>query len=184
MDPFQIYAAHIIAYSLIPIFIAARKNPLQLTPFYIYISLLLVMSGFLRDVFALPLTESLSLSGGSLAYGAFMMSVVIMLINEHNAALMRNIVRVVIGVSVFLFMIFSAIAWSLGSNAVVNQFLTPPSLFGTSARYMIIHGLLVIIEILMLVYLFERVKHKINSLIFYPSPVLVFHFCFVSGRCA
>ena len=140
MHPILIYSAQVVLYAAFPILIATRKTPTRLIFSYIYISLVLIMGGFLGAVYAIPLTDAITISGGNLAYGALMMSTIVLVIMERDLSVVRNIVGIVVAVNIFKFLLFSLISLALNSNIIINPYNTTSSVFSVSVKFMLIGG--------------------------------------------
>lgn len=163
MDQFVVFAAQVALFSVFPILLAGLKRSIRLIYFYIYISLVLLVGGFLGAVYSIPLTSTITISGGSLAYGALMMSTMVLVITERDLDVVRTIIRIVIAVNVVKFFLFLLISWTLTSEGIINPFNTSPLVFGVSVKFMIIGGVLIIAELLLLIFLFERIKTRIDN---------------------
>src|SRR5688572_8791922 len=163
MNLISIFAAQIILYAAFPFYFAILKHSFRLIFFYIYISIVLVVGGFLGAVYSFPLMDTVNISGGSIAYGALMMNTVLLVILERDLNVVRNVIRIVIMVNVFKFLLFSMISWALSSNVVLNPFNTSPAVFNVSVGIVILGGALIISELLLLVFLFEKLKTRLKD---------------------
>ena len=66
-------------YCLFPLLLTFEKNPqARRVSLYIYVSLVLIMGGFLGAVYSVVLPGNIGLSGGTIAYGGFMMACIMM----------------------------------------------------------------------------------------------------------
>ena len=66
-------------YCLFPLLLTFERNPqTRRVSLYIYVSLVLIMGGFLGAVYSVLLPGDISLSGGTIAYGGFMMACIMM----------------------------------------------------------------------------------------------------------
>src|SRR5687767_1123853 len=124
MDVFLIFAVQVMFYAVFPFYFATLNHPFRLIFFYLYISIILVVGGFLSAVYSLPLSDTVIISGGSLAYGALMMSTLLFFIAERDLRVIRNVIRIVVVVNIFKFVLFSMISWALSSNIILNPFDT------------------------------------------------------------
>src|SRR5688572_29280904 len=163
MNLISIFAAQIILYAAFPFYFATLKHSFRLIFFYVYISIVLVVGGFLGALYSFPLTDTINISGGSLAYGALMMNTVLLVILERDLNVVRNVIRIVIMVNVFKFLLFSMISWTLSSDVVLNPFNTSPAVFDVSIWIVILGGALIISELLLLVFLFEKLKTSMKN---------------------
>jgi PAS domain S-box-containing protein len=174
---FLIFAAQVMLYAVFPFYFAALKHSFRLIFFYVYISIILVVGGFLGAVYSFPLTDTINISGGSLAYGALMMSTVLLVIVERDLNVVRNVIRIVVVVNVFKFFIFSMISWALSSTAILNPFNTSPSVFNVSIGIVILGGALIISELILLVFLFEKIKARSKNVNLLSMYYTIFFIC-------
>lgn len=137
---------------------------LRVTALYCYISLILLVGGLAGAIYSLPLAETLHISGGNMAYGAFMMSTVMLIIIERNMSTFRNIIRLVVIVDIFVFLGFNFLSWVLKSGLVLNPFQIPPEIFDVSLWMLILGGILILGEVLLLLLIFLQIRKFISSL--------------------
>jgi PAS domain S-box-containing protein len=164
MDIKTLFALQIFVYAIFPFYLAILKRPARLIGFYIYLSLVLAFGGFTGAVYSFPLSEMISISGGNISYGAFMMTTILLIILERDIDVIRNVIRIVITVNIFKVLLFLAIGWALASESVRNPFLTNAALFQVSAKFVILGGALIILELLMMLYGFEYLKRKLQNI--------------------
>ena len=159
----EFFIAHIFIYTIFLFYLARLDNPLRTVGFYVYISLVLFVGGFFGSVYSIPITESIKISGGSLAYGALMTASILFVIIEKNLLILRNIVRLVITVNIFKILIFSLLSWGLSQAWIINPIDTSASLFKVSIFFVALGGILIVLELLALLYIFEQLKSRITN---------------------
>lgn len=140
------------------------NTQLRVTAFYCYISLILLVGGLAGAIYSFPISEKLHISGGNMAYGAFMMSTVMLIIIERNMGTFRNIIRLVVIVDIFVFLGFNFLSWVLKSGIVLNPFQIPPEIFDVSLWMLILGGILILGEVLLLLLIFLQIRKFISSL--------------------
>lgn len=170
---------NICLYSIFPLFFATLNQRLRPIAFYSYLSVLLFIGSFASAIYSFPITETTNISGGNLAFGAFMMSVIILIIVEHDTNTFRNLIRLVVIVDLFVFMIFNFLTLILGSQDVLTPFDMPSSIFNMSLWLLIIGGVLILCEVLLLFLIFSRIRKHVTNLavlaIIYTSAyILIF----------
>ncbi len=158
-----VFLIQIIIFSLPPFYIVTLRRRLRSAAFYTYVSIVLVIGGFLGSVYSIPLSDSLTVSGGNLTYGALMYATILLVIVEGNIFAIRNVIRLVITVNVLKYILYSIFSWTLSLDVILNPFDVAPELFSVSARFMIIGGALIILELLILLFAFERIKIRVNN---------------------
>ncbi|PWU70671.1 hypothetical protein DK867_23535 [Ochrobactrum sp. POC9] len=179
-----------IVLSFFPLYFTTLPAPMRLVHFYVYLALVLLIGGFMGNVYSVSITDSMDISGGSLCYGAFMMASVMFVWIERDAFILRHLVRLVIVVDIFK-VIFSFLTYSfLESNGIINPHDVPPEMFKLSTPMIILGGVLIIAELLILLFIFEFTKKKtgsffVNGVVYIVAFVLVlvldgFAFFFIS----
>lgn len=164
MSVFWAFSLNIALYSIIPLYFSTMNTQLRVTAFYCYISLILLVGGLAGAIYSFPISEKLHISGGNMAYGAFMMSTVMLIIIERNMSTFRNIIRLVVIVDIFVFLGFNFLSWVLKSGIVLNPFQIPPEIFDVSLWMLILGGILILGEVLLLLLIFLQIRKFISSL--------------------
>jgi diguanylate cyclase (GGDEF)-like protein len=155
----------IIALSVFPLYFTTLSAPIRQIHFYVYIALVLLIGGFMGNVYSLSITDGVVVSGGNLCYGAFMMTCVMFVWVERNAFILRHLVRLVILVNLFN-VVFSYLTNSiLETGGVINPHHVPPGMFEISTSLIVLGGVLIILELLLLLFIFETTKKHVGSLL-------------------
>ncbi|MND54551.1 Oxygen sensor protein DosP [compost metagenome] len=153
-----------IAFSLFPLYFTTLPGAVRRVHFYVYISLVLLIGGFMGNVYALPVIDGAVISGGNLCYGAFMMASVMFVWVERDAFILRRLVRLVILVDIFK-VVFSFLTQTvLETSGVINPHGVPSKLFEISTPLIVLGGVLIITELLILLFIFELTKKMRASL--------------------
>lgn len=151
-------------YCLFPLLLTFEKNPqTRRVSLYIYVSLVLIMGGFLGAVYSVVLPGDISLSGGTIAYGGFMMACIMMAFIENDPFILQNIMRLVVTVSIFKVLLFASIAETLNATDVLNPLNVPVGLFELSLPLIVLGALLIIAELYFLVFVFDRLKRVLPN---------------------
>lgn len=149
-------------YCLFPLLLTFEKNPqTRRVSLYIYVSLVLIMGGFLGAVYSVVLVTDINLSGGTIAYGGFMMACIMMAFIENDPFILQNIVRLVIMVSVFKVLLFASVASTLNTPDILNPLNVPVGLFELSLPLIVLGAVLIITELYFLVFVFDRLKRVV-----------------------
>lgn len=163
MSVLTLFVFQLIIYAGFPYYLATLRKPIREIAFYVYLGIVLAFGGFVGSVYSFPITETINISGGNLAYGAFMMTTILLVITEKNIEVMRNIVRLVIGVNVFKVLFFTTINWALQNEQILNPNQTSFAVFRTSVFFVILGGALIILELFLMIWLFERIKSRVSN---------------------
>lgn len=165
MTVLMIYAVQVAIFAAVPFYLARQSKPLRSVSFYIYLSLQVILGGFLGSVYSFPLSDSISISAGNLLYGAFMMTTILFVIIEKDVGVMRRIIRLVISVNIFAVVVFSSISWALKNQGITNSFNTASGVFSLSLEISALGGVLILAELVFLIYLFEKIKARVSNVI-------------------
>ncbi len=165
MSATLLFALQMLIYSACPFALATLRSSVRATAFYVLIAIYLVIGGFLGAVYSFPLLGSVNISGGNLAYGAFMMTAVLFVIVEKKIRVLRNVIWLVIGVNLFKLAFFSTISWALRNQIVLNPNNTSFAVFRTSVFFVLLGGALIVLELLLFVIVFEQLKKRITNVV-------------------
>ncbi|PWQ96003.1 GGDEF domain-containing protein [Leucothrix arctica] len=158
MDVLKAFLLNIGLYSIFPLYLSTISSNLRAATLYCYAALILVVGVLAGAIYSFPLTEGLNISGGNLAYGAFMMTVVMLIITERKVSTFVNILRMVITVKLFIFLGFNFLSWVLESEFVLNPFQVNPEVFQVALWVLMLGGSLIVFEVLLLLFIFLQVR--------------------------
>ncbi|WP_188407333.1 putative bifunctional diguanylate cyclase/phosphodiesterase [Agarivorans gilvus] len=158
---FGLFILQVSLFSIFPLYFTALKGPQRKVAFYIYLALVLLIGGFFGNVYSIPITPEMNVSGGNLCYGAFMMSSVLFVLVERDVFILRHVLKLLIFVDLFNVLFSSLAATTLQSDGVINPHNTSSALFELSTPFIILGGVLIILELLTLLFCFEKLK-KLN----------------------
>jgi len=170
-----LFLIQVVAFSIFPIYFSILNGPLRRVSFYIYLSLVLLIGGFFGNIYSLPLAEGINISGGNICYGAFMMTSILFVLIEKDLFILRHLVRLVILVDIFNVIFSSVVVKSLSTKHVINPHNIDISLFDLSTPFIILGGVLIIIELLFLLFCFDIIK-KQNWPISITAPLYIILF--------
>lgn len=158
------YLIQVILLVLFPAVLVIQDNPqTRRVSFYVYISLVLLMGGFVGAVYSLELFDGVVVSGGSILYGAFMMTCVVFAFIERDAFILQNLARLVVTVGVFKVFLFMLIADILAQPDTINTNAIPSALFDISIPLLILGAILIIVELLFLFVIFNSLRKLTQS---------------------
>ncbi|MDN3629628.1 GGDEF domain-containing protein [Vibrio lentus] len=176
----EAYILNVGIYSIFPLYFATLKNRVRTAAFYNYLSIVLLVGGLAGAVYSFPLSEALSISGGNIAYGAFMMSTIMLIIIERDFSTFKHMFRLVVVVDLIAFVGFNFMAWLLESEYVLNPFAIPFSIFDVSLKVLVLGGVLILLEILLLMFIFTQVSKFLSNL---PALAFIYTLAFVFILC-
>lgn len=153
-----LFVGQIVLFSLFPLYCTRLDTGIRRTSFYICISLYLLIGGFFGNVYSLPITETINISGGNLCYGALMMTSILCVLVERDVFILRNLIRLVIFVDLFK-VLFAGLAEYTLKQDVINPHSIPAEFFHISTSFIILGGVLIITELALLFFLFEKLKN-------------------------
>ena len=153
----------ILLFAFPPFYFATLNSKLRAIGFYSYLSIVLVLGGFLGSAYSFPISDTVFISGGNLAYGAFMMTAIMLVIMEDTLDVLRDIIRLVFVVNIFVYLLFTFFTSVLGSPAVVNPLNVPADLFSVALPFVVLGQVLIITELLFFLFVFQRLKPFLGS---------------------
>lgn len=163
MSPFALFALQAAAYAAAPFYLMTLGKTVRSVAFYVYLGVILALGGFLGSVYSFPIAGAAVVSGGGLAYGAFMMTAVLFVIVENKLSILKNVVRLVLTLNAFLFLLYNLLALALGNPAVAVPFGVSPQIFQVSLKVMLIGEALIIGELFLMMAAFEALKQRIRN---------------------
>ncbi len=158
---------HVGLYSFFPIFFGSLSRRLRSYAYYVYIAIVLMLGGVLGVIYSLPVTDTISISGGNLCFAAFWMAIILLLVSENSLAVVRSTILLVVVVNSFLLVAYKLFGLALALPEVINPFNVTGELFAASIWVLVLGGVLIIAELVLLVWVGERAKAK------FASPVVL-----------
>lgn len=175
MNEFVLFGIQTAIYAAFPFYLNTLRRSIRFISFYIYLSIVLTVGGFLGSVYSFPITEAITLSGGSLAYGAFMMTTILLVIVQKDLVVMRHVIRLVITVNIFVFLLFNSLSWALNHAAIINPFHTSFQVFHVSLKLVLLGEMLIIGELFLLLSIFEWLKKRIENVLMLSLLYAIFY---------
>ena len=86
MGPWILILAHVLLFAAVPVAITARRGPLTTPLLYAYLAVVLMLGGFLSGIYQFPMTDDITIGGGSVAYGGLMFTALILLVTTRDLA--------------------------------------------------------------------------------------------------
>lgn len=169
-----LFAANVLLYAVFPLVFAALRTPLRIAFLYVYVGVVLTVGGFLGSVYSLPLVDGVTVSAGSLAYGAALFSSLVAAIVGRDLRIIRNVALIVLIVNAFTIGHFWLIEAALSGEDAVNPHDTSPQVFGTVLRQVVVGGLLTVVELLGMLAAFEWAKRRLPPWTVRPLYVVGF----------
>jgi signal transduction histidine kinase len=158
-----LFFAQVVIYAFVPFYLALLKPPLRVAAFYVYLGILLVLASFMGSVYSIPIAPSISISGGNLAYGALLMSTVLLVIIERDIGSVRRVMQLVIAVSIFTLMLFAILVLLLSHNEILTPYGAMVNVFALSLPIIVIGSTMTIVELVILLGLFELIKRRVSN---------------------
>ncbi|MEO0669195.1 MAG: ATP-binding protein [Pseudomonadota bacterium] len=153
-----IFVLHVVLFSSVALALTILPRPTRAVSFYAYMSVILLVGGFLGNAYSLPISDSVTVSGGNLAYGAFMLTAVLFVLAERDVFILRRLIVLVIGVDAFNILLSLLITQTIGTSGTINPHDTPSALFENAIPLIVLGGVLIILELGLMLFLFEWIK--------------------------
>ena len=158
-----LFVVQVLFYGSVPLLLGVFARPMRLLLLYVYIAVVLTMGGFLGSVYALQVGGEIAISAGSILYATLILSSLVLVVDGRDASVVRNVVKIVIGVNIFKAGLFALTAYALRQPDALNRFDTSPAVFEVSLRVVLAGGVLILSELVLLILVFEQVKNRIQS---------------------
>nr|WP_199423221.1 GGDEF domain-containing protein [Actinotalea solisilvae] len=163
MSAWGLVVAKVLLYAAFPFCFAFFRRPVRLVLCYVYVAMVLLVGGFFGSVFAVPLSDPVTLSAGSVLYGALILTAFMLVAGGHDPRVIRNLVKIVVAVNVFKIALFSLTAEALRTPGVVNRFGVLPEVFTVSLTVVLVGGLLIVAELALIAVVLEAVKWRVRA---------------------
>ena len=163
IDMLTLFSLHVLFFSVFAMGLTALPKPVRAVSFYAYLSIILIIGGFLGNAYSLPISDAIIVSGGNIVYGAFMMTSILFVLAERVIFILRRLIQLVIVVDVFNILLSVLITRTIATSGILNPHGTPSALFETSIPFIALGGVLIIFELGILLFIFELIKRFINS---------------------
>jgi len=165
MLPLILLSLHILLYAISPILLVIifRKfNSISI--FYSYFGFLFVFTQLFAVFYSIKISENLFITGGNIAYSSIILITLIIGIVSQDPAVIRNLILIQVFLNVFLFFLYQLLVVVLADPLTVNLFSISSEIFISTISVNIISSVVFIIEILLLFFILERVKDKIENM--------------------
>lgn len=164
MKTLAAFEINVLIYFIIPFFVCSIYNRSRVDALYNYLATVLLWGGFAGAIYSFKLSDAITISGGNIAYGAFMMTAVLLILTERSRMTFFKIIRILIGVDAVVFIGFCFMTAIFKMGLAVNPLGVPPELFHTSFWILVFGGILILCEILTLYFVFLHLGTRINDI--------------------
>lgn len=153
-----LFALHVLLFSVFALGLTALPKPMRTVYFYAYLSIILLIGGFLGNAYSLPISDEIMVSGGNIVYGAFMMTSILFVLVERDIFILWRLIQLVLIVDLFNVLLSTLITLTYDAPETLNPHATPSALFGMSIPLIVLGGVLIILELGVMLYIFEQMK--------------------------
>jgi len=158
LDTIWIILIHFILYGA-PIFLFLLFSPKNRILFnYMYLGVLFILTQLFGRTYSIEISPSLSITGGNLAYSAFLAAYMIVIISITEPKKIRNLLYMLVMLSLFISIIYLIVSYFLELDQIVNIFNIPEEFFIQSFGSNLVSIISFIIELFGLLFLLELVK--------------------------
>ncbi len=168
-----LFSLHVLFFSAFAMGLTTLPKPLRAVSFYAYLSIILIIGGFLGNAYSLPISDGIVVSGGNLVYGAFMMTSILFVLAERDIFILRRLVQLVVVVDIFNILLSILITRTISTTGILNPHETPSELFQSSIPFIALGGILIIFELGLMLLIFELIKRVTHSPILVRAAYLV-----------
>lgn len=163
MNTIWIILIHFILYGS-PIFLFllfSAKNRILFN--YMYLGVLFILTQLFGRTYSIEISPSLSITGGNLAYSAFLAAYMIVITSITEPKKIRNLLYMLVILSLFISIIYLNISYFLKMEQIINIFNIPEEFFKQSFGSNLVSIISFIIELFGLLFLLELVKKNFKK---------------------
>ncbi|WP_110180730.1 sensor histidine kinase [Nocardioides solisilvae] len=176
MEGPELFVACVTAYTVAPLVLAIRQTVFQFVLLYSYIATLTAVTGLVGLSHVIPLTESLSVTSGEVAFAGLLFAVLVTVVAGRDLQVVRNVVVLAIGVHTLLAVVRVLDGLVADRPRLYAVREVPSRLADAPPWAALLAGVLLAGEIVLLVGLIEGSKRRLPSLamvIVYPAAMAV-----------
>ena len=123
-----------------------------------YLGVLFILTQLFGRIYSIEISPNLSITGGNLAYSAFLAAYMIVIISIPEPNKIRTLLYMLVLLSLFVSFIYLMISYFLKMEQIVNHFNIPEEFFEQSLGSTLVSIISFIIELFGLLFLLELVK--------------------------
>jgi PAS domain S-box-containing protein len=163
LEPWLLLTLQVAIFASFPFaFVPLPPDRRQLA-FTLYIAAVLMVAGTLGVAYALPVPGGGRISLGGIAYGAVIMSTMMLYVVTHRLDAVRIAIRLVVVLNVLIAVLLAVTAAALRSPEVINPFDTSPELFSAPIWSAVVGGVLNVGQLVLLIVIFEATKRRVTN---------------------
>ena len=164
MNSLILLIIHILIYGLIPLLVVTIFQVFKSTSFfYSYYGFLFVFTQLFATLYSLKISENLIITGGNIAYSSIILITIFIGIVSQDPKVVRNLVSIQIVLNFIMFFLYQLLITVFQDPATINIFGVSHEIFHTTINIHIISSFCFIIEIILMFYLFEKIKERIKQ---------------------
>lgn len=149
---------HVVIYAGSGIVLYALGTRLSLIPFYLYIGILQVFTSLMSSFYVLDIGYGILVGGGSIVYSAVIWSVMLIYIIERDLATIKMVILGIVAIQFIFLVLYPTYAFLLNFDGASNPLAIPSRLFEISFGIFWIGNLLALFEMILMVFLLERLR--------------------------
>ncbi|MCK5265879.1 MAG: HAMP domain-containing histidine kinase [Candidatus Thorarchaeota archaeon] len=165
---------HVLIYAGSGIVLYALRIRLSLIPFYLYIGILQVFTSLMSSFYVLDIGYGITVGGGSIVYAAVIWSVMLIYIIERDLATIKMIILGIVAIQFIFLVLYPTYAFLLIFDGASNPLLIPSRLFEISFGIFWIGNLLALFEMVLMVFLLERMRNTFQRVPAIVNVVVVY----------
>ncbi|MHA1658460.1 MAG: hypothetical protein ACTSUT_04970 [Promethearchaeota archaeon] len=163
MNPIWIILIHFILYGA-PIFLLLLFSPKNRILFnYMYLGVLFILTQLFGRTYSIILSPNLLITGGNLAYSAFLAAYMIVIFSIPDPRKIRNLLYMLIILSLFISLIYVMVSYFLKMEQIDNLFNISDEFFTQSFGSNLVSIISFTIELFGLLFLLELVKRTFKK---------------------
>ncbi len=165
---------HVLIYAGSGIILYALRTRLSLIPFYLYIGILQVFTSLMSSFYVLDIGYGILVGGGSIVYAAVIWSVMLIYIIERDLETIKMVILGIVAIQFIFLMLYPIYAFLLSFDGASNPLAIPSRLFEISFGIFWIGNLLALFEMVLMVFLLERMRNALQRVPAIVNVVFVY----------
>ncbi|MBE0525395.1 MAG: hypothetical protein IH631_00530, partial [Candidatus Thorarchaeota archaeon] len=165
---------HVLIYAGSGIILYSLRSRLSLIPFYLYIGILQVFTSLMSSFYVLDIGYGIEVGGGSIVYAAVIWSVMLIYIVERDLPTIKMVLLGIVVIQFIFLVLYPTYGFLLSFDGASNPLAIPSRLFEISFGIFWIGNLLALFEMVLMVFLLEKVKVTFQKIPAIVNVVIVY----------
>ncbi|PVA06666.1 response regulator [Thalassorhabdomicrobium marinisediminis] len=158
-----LFIFQVFLFASVAIVVANLPKPFRARYFYSYLAVILLFGGLLGNAYAVEVAGGITVGGTALVKGAFMLTAVLFVLVERDVFVLRRLIFLVVSVLTFTMFLSAVMSMTLQAGGTFNRYDLPPAVFAADTPLIVLIGIMLVLELAVLLWLFEQIKRVSTS---------------------